>query len=152
MMTVSDIEQLLSRIEPRLRQALVAAYGVETGQDCSADAMAWAWEHRERLIAMGNPAGYLYRVGQSSARVYHRPQGFLPRPDPGWMPDIEPGLAPALEQLTVPQRVAVLAVHSFGWSQQEVADLLGVSHSTIRTHLARGLEKLLANLEVANAH
>ena len=146
----TNTETLLADLEPRLRQALVAAYGMEIGIECCADAVAWAWEHRARLEGMANPAGYLYRVGQSSARSYRRRSGFLPQPEPGRIPHIEPGLARALESLSEPQRVAVVAVHSFGWSQQEVADLLGVSHSTVRTHLARGLNKLRSLLEVSN--
>jgi hypothetical protein len=42
-------ESLLTELEPRLRQALVAAYGLEVGTECTADAIAWGWEHRERL-------------------------------------------------------------------------------------------------------
>jgi DNA-directed RNA polymerase specialized sigma24 family protein len=42
----------------------------------------------------------------------------------------------------------VLLVHAFGWSQAEAAELVGVSVSTIRTHLARGLAKLQSTLEV----
>lgn len=88
-------EQTIAEVGRRLREALVAAYGVEVGTECWADAIAWAWE-----------------------------------------------------QLSEPQRVAVLAVHAFGWSQQEVADLLGISHSTLRTHLARGIDKLRTIMEV----
>jgi len=147
-----NFEQLLAEIEPRLREGLVAAYGLDVGTDSCADAVAWAWENRDKLGAMSNPAGYLFRVGQSAARSYLRPSGFLPQPEAGRIPEIEPGLAPALEQLTESQRVAVVAVHSFGWSQQEVADLLGVSHSTVRTHLARGLDKLRTLLEVSHVN
>jgi DNA-directed RNA polymerase specialized sigma24 family protein len=143
-------ESLLTELEPRLRQALVAAYGLEVGTECTADAIAWGWEHRERLDTLQNPAGYLFRVGQSAARAYHRPSGFMPQPDAGRVPDVEPGLARALEKLTEAQRVSVVAVHSFGWSQQEVAEMLGVSHSTVRTHIARGLAKLRSLLEVSH--
>ncbi len=130
----------------------MAAYGPEVGVEACADALAWAWEHRDRLADVDNAAGYLFRVGQSAARRYRRPGGFLPAPDHGRIPQIEPGLAPALERLSQSQRVAVVAVHCFGWSQQEAADLLGVSHSTIRTHLARGLDNLRKSLEVSLDH
>lgn len=147
---MDESESLLVSLRPRLRDGLVAAYGLEIGAECCADAMAWGWEHRCEVVAMSNPAGYLFRVGQSAARSYRKRQGFLPRPDPHRMPDVEPGLASALEQLSEAQRVAVLAVHSLGWSQQEAADLLGISHSSIRTHLARGMKKLRRALEVDN--
>src|SRR3954468_22944054 len=55
-------------VEQRLRRALVAAYGAEVGREATADALAWAWQHWDRVQGMANPAGYLWRVGQTSAR------------------------------------------------------------------------------------
>ncbi|WP_350170192.1 RNA polymerase sigma factor [Ilumatobacter fluminis] len=133
---------------PRLRAGLVAAYGPIDGLDAAAEALAYGWEHWDELSSMLNPAGYLYRVGQTAARRERRQPPQLPVPDPVEMPDFEPGLVPALEQLTEPQRVCVMLVHSFGWSQVDVADLLGVGESTVRTHLSRGLNKLRDAFEV----
>ena len=62
------------RSEPKLRNALVAAYGLEVGTEAASDALAHGWEHWERVRVMDNPAGYLYRGGQSkSRRVRRRP-------------------------------------------------------------------------------
>ena len=66
---------LVRDVEPGLRHALVAVYGQEQGRDATAEALAYAWEHRERVKSMANPAGYLYRVGRSRGRTRH-----LPRP------------------------------------------------------------------------
>jgi DNA-directed RNA polymerase specialized sigma24 family protein len=132
----------------RLRAGLVAAYGPEVGADASAEALAYGWEHWDRLSKMENPAGYLYRVGQTAARRWRRPQGYLPDTGAAEFPDVEPGLTPALERLTEAQRTTVLMVHAFGWSQTETAELLSVSLSTVRTHLRRGLAKLREELEV----
>jgi hypothetical protein len=57
-------EALVESIGPRLSRAFVARYGVELGAEAFADALEWAWEHRDDHTAMENPAGYLYRVGQ----------------------------------------------------------------------------------------
>ena len=54
--------------EPRLRRALIAAYGTERGREATAEALAYAWEHWDRVKEMGNAMGYLYRVGQSCTR------------------------------------------------------------------------------------
>ena len=70
--------QLVVDLAPRVRAALVAAYGVEAGRDAAAEAVAWALEHPERLRGLDNPAGYLYRVGQTAARRDRRPLGLLP--------------------------------------------------------------------------
>jgi hypothetical protein len=32
-------------------------YGQEQGRDATAEALAYAWEHRERVKSMANPAG-----------------------------------------------------------------------------------------------
>lgn len=135
-------------VGPRLRAGLVAAYGPNDGLDAAAEALAYGWEHWERLGTMLNPAGYLYRVGQTAARRSRQPLPRLPVPDPVELPEFEPGLASALEQLTEPQRVCVMLVYSFGWPQVDAADLLNIDPSTVRTHLARGLSKLQAALEV----
>jgi predicted RNA polymerase sigma factor len=54
--------------EPRLRRALAAAAGIEAGREATAEALAYGWEHWDRVGSMENPAGYLYRVGRSKAR------------------------------------------------------------------------------------
>ena len=68
----------------------------------------------------------------------------------GGEPWIEPGLEAALEALSEPQRVTVVLRHSFEWTYGEIAELLEVSVSTVRNHLARGMEKLRTALEVAS--
>lgn len=50
---------LVHDVEPRLRHALVAVYGQEQGRDATVEALAYAWEHREEIKSMANPAGYL---------------------------------------------------------------------------------------------
>lgn len=141
-------EEFVQSNGPRLRAGLVAAYGPDVGIDAASDALAWGWEHWDRLSAMENPAGYLYRVGQTAARRSRRPQGFLPMPSSMSIPDVEPGLATGLEKLTEQQRVVVLLVHGFDWSQAEVAELLEVTPSTVHATLARALNHLKRHLEV----
>jgi RNA polymerase sigma-70 factor (ECF subfamily) len=64
------------------------------------------------------------------------------------MPELEPELGPALRQLSESQRVAVVLVHGCGWTHAEVAELVGSATSTVATHVARGLARLRALLEV----
>jgi RNA polymerase sigma factor (sigma-70 family) len=90
---------------------------------------------------MHNPAGYLYRVGQSATRRRRRPRLDLPSAADGGH-EFEPGLVDALRELTEHQRVAVLLVHGYDWTYAEVGDLLEVSVSTVRNHLRRGLDHL----------
>ncbi len=132
----------------RLRAALVAAFGPDVGADATAEALAYGWEHWDRIETMANPVGYLFRVGQNAGRrlVGHRP-GF-PDPPTERLPEFEPALLPALAELTEQQRTAFVLVHGYGWPIVEVAELVGVSHSTVRTHLARAMSHLRDALEV----
>lgn len=142
-------EEFVRRDGARLRAGLVAAYGPEIGADACAEALAYGFEHWGRVGAMVNPAGYLYRVGQSEARRHFRPRAYLPVAASTGLPEFEPGLAPALESLTEPQRVGVVLVHALGWTLREAADLLDVDVSTLRTHIARAMIKLRTALEVS---
>lgn len=141
-------EEFAERDGARLRAGLVAAYGPQVGADAAAEALAYGFEHWGRLGEMENPAGYLYRVGQTAARREFRPHGYLPQRAAEGEPAFEPALVPALESLTEPQRVGVVLVHGLGWTLRETADLLGVEVSTLRTHITRALTKLRNVLEV----
>lgn len=136
-------------IEPRLRQALIARYGPVVGREAAVDALSYGWEQWERLRKMRNPAGYLYRVGQSRAsRARPRPVPHLPTPPAGHELWVEPGLPTALAGLSDRQRTAVLLVYSFEWTHQEVAEFLSLSTSSVQKHVERGLAKLRSALEV----
>jgi DNA-directed RNA polymerase specialized sigma24 family protein len=132
-------------IEPRLRRALVALHGPEDGRDATAEALGYAWANWERIEAMDNPAGYLYRVGASRGRPRRQPR--LPPVEPARLPDVDPGLPAALALLSSRQRVVVLLVHADGWTQQEVAELLGLAPSSVNAHLQRGLARLRSILQ-----
>ncbi len=148
---VVTFEEFARATGPRLRAGLVAAYGPDRGLDATAEALAYGWENWDRVGVMDNPTGYLYRVGQTAARRLAQPLRQFPLPEV--VPegrDFEPGLVPALGQLTESQRVCVMLIHGFGWSQAEVADLLEVSPSSVRTHLARALTSLRDDLKVVS--
>jgi RNA polymerase sigma-70 factor (ECF subfamily) len=154
-----DFDDFVGLVEPRLRRALVAAYGAEPGRDATADALAWAWQHWERVRGMDNPAGYLWRVGQTSvrsaARRRHREltavvEVELQAADGHREPRVEPGLDAALAALSPQQRAAVVLVHGYGYSLSEAADALACSISTVRNHVQRALKRLHAALEVSD--
>lgn len=133
-----------------LRQALIAAYGPHVGADVAADAFAYAWEHWARISQMRNPAGYLYRVGQSAARrgIFRR----IPVLDPVAAPRdshwFEPELGPAMASLSEKQRAAVILVHGYGWTVTEVSEMWGVGFSTVKAHMDRAMRKLRRKLGV----
>jgi len=132
----------------RLRRAFIAAYGPEVGAEATSDALAYGWEHWSRVSEMDNPAGYLYRVGQSKARRYRRRPVRLPAVESSALPWVEPGLPDALERLSERQRQAILLCHGYGWTLVEVGQLLGVGPSTVQRHIDRGMQKLRSRLGV----
>jgi RNA polymerase sigma-70 factor (ECF subfamily) len=135
--------------EPRLRHALVAAFGQDRGLEATANALAYAFENWDRIGRMENPAGYLYRVGRSRAPFEGVRPRFAPVPVEH-VPNVEPGLPAALRRLSEKQRVAVVMIHGYGWSREETASLMGLSMSTVDTHLQRGLSMLRRALGVTH--
>ena len=132
----------------RLRRVLVAHFGIDVGEEVTADALAWGWEHWDDLAVMTNPVGYLYRVAQSSARRYRRWERrvVLPPEACDELHAPEPGLQVALARISAPQRVAIVLVHALGWTYAEAADAMDVPITTVRNHLHRGLQRLRREL------
>lgn len=128
---------------------LVAQHGVDIGNDACADALAWAWEHRDRVATLDNPTGYLFRVAQTAVSRYRGRDrrlafpGTLPEPSG---PEADPELFQSLGALSEAQRVAVLMVHAYHWTYQEVADVLGVSVTAVTNHVHRGMARLRTDL------
>ena len=140
--------RFVEEASPRLTQALIARFGGEVGREMAAEALAYGWEHWNRVAGMDNPAGYLYRVGCNRGRRVRRPL-LLPDPAPSQTePLVEPGLPAALMRLTDRQRVSVMMVHGAGWTVSETAELLGISAGSVYRHVERGLRRLRRSLEV----
>jgi DNA-directed RNA polymerase specialized sigma24 family protein len=141
--------EFVSEVERGLRHALTANFGAEHGREAVAEALAYGWEHWDRIEGMDNPAGYLYRVAQNHAKsVRPRRRVCLPEVPLQTVPWVEPGLPDALARLPERQRVVVYLVFGHEWSMSEVAVLLGVSKTTVQKHVERGMAKLRRRLGV----
>ena len=145
---VDSFTRFVKDVEPRLRRALSVAVGPQRGVEGTAEALAYAWEHWARVGTMENPAGYLYRVGRSRSRLRKVPRPSFPSMPLEHAPWVEPSLPDALSRLTEHQRTTVWLIHGFEWSLTETAELLGISISSVRKHLARGERKLRSSLGV----
>lgn len=137
-------------VEPALRLALVAAYGVDRGLEAANDALVYAWQHWTRVRGLENPAGYLYRVGQRLAGRRRLPLLIHvgPADAEASEPWVEPGLSKALGALSARQRQVVVLMRCYSWTHSEVAELLGIRVSSVQTHLERGLQRLRGELGV----
>jgi RNA polymerase sigma factor (sigma-70 family) len=141
--SVDSFTEFVETYEARLRQALMASCGGERGRNVACEAMGYGWEHWDRVGSMENPVGYLYKVGVDRARREFRrmPVRFDPV-DSARIPDVEPQLPGALSSLSERQRVVVVLVHGYEWTQVEVAEVMGVSRSAVRNHLERAMASL----------
>lgn len=147
---VAEFEDFVRDSEPRLRRALVAAYGFEDGRDAAAEALAYAWEHWEHVREMPNATGYLFRVAQSRRRRRRVPVLYDVS---GWSDHMfEPGLPAALATLSRSQRLAVVLVHGFGYTLHEVAELTGLRRTTVQNHSERGMARLRKKLGVTDGN
>jgi RNA polymerase sigma-70 factor (ECF subfamily) len=140
--------EFVEGFETKLRQSLTAAFGPELGKEATAEALAYGWEHWDRVAESENPGGYLYRVGHNLAIRMKPRRVRLPRVDAVREPWVEPGLPDAFTRLPEQQRVVVWLLYGYQWSMAEVADQLGVSKSTVQTHADRGLDSLRRKLGV----
>ena len=141
---LDSFEGFVVSVESRLREALSATLGTELGREATADAMAYAWEHWPRIRDMENPAGYLYVLGRDRGRRMGRLRRrvTLMPVDTERIPWVEPLLPDALARLSEQQRIVVMLLHCFEWTMSEVAELLGISKSTVQSHDDRGMTRL----------
>ncbi len=135
---------------PGLKHALMASLGPETGSEAAAEALTYAWEQWDRVEAMDNPAGYIFRVGRNWGKRRMRRRRFRPLYPPvsAEMPWVEPALPSALAALSERQRTVVVLVYAADWSFAQVAELLGVSRGAVHKHAERALASLRDSLEV----
>lgn len=140
----------LARVWARLERALVARFGVDRGGDAAAEAIAYGLEHRERVMAMANPAGYLYRVGERRGRRMldrlGRQTALVDEPvTEQRVVDVD--LQRALLRLRPDHRVAVVLVLAHGHTYAEAAEILDVPLTTVTNHVSRGRARLRSILE-----
>jgi len=143
----SDFSAFAAVAEPKLRLALGAAFGFDLAEEATAEALAFAWEHWDRVAGVDNPIGYVFAVGRNKLRrSLKRRHPYLPPAQSAELPWIEPGLPKALGTLSERQREVVMLLHCFEWTLGEVADLLGMSKGSVQVHDRRGMARLRRDL------
>jgi len=146
---VEAFTDFVATYEVKLRGALTATLGSEVGREAAAEAMAYGWEHWDRVSALENPIGYLYQVGRNrGGRIHGKRQLVFPPSQIAGDPWVEPGLPAALAGLPERQRAVVWLLHSADWTMSEVAGILGISKSSVQKHDERGLAKLRRTMGV----
>jgi RNA polymerase sigma-70 factor (sigma-E family) len=140
---------------------LLCAGDLGHAEDLVQTALARTMRAWPRLTDRGDLDGYVYRVMVRTHATQHRrrwrgeiPTEHLPEPPaPGAATDaVEDAdqLSRALAGLSRRQRAAVVLRFYDDRSEQEVADLLGCSLGTVKTHTSRGLARLRELLATDN--
>lgn len=123
--------------------------------DATDEAMARAYQHWRTVSGYANPEGWAYRVGLNWARSRMRKRtrevrGFRLEERPGSeLIPADPAIATALSELPLPQRAVVVLRFYYDWSTEQVAKALGIPTGTVKSRLARALERLESKAEVS---
>lgn len=102
-------------------------------------------QHRDAWL-LRVAANVAYDELRKATLEARRSEPAVPPPDAFDSVDLRLTFVPVLRKLTRRQREAVVLTHVAGLPRKEVADLLGCSEESVKTHLRRGLRRLRANL------
>ncbi len=113
---------------------------VEEAEEIVQDAFLALWERWDRVCALENPSGYLYRTAMNGYRSRRRRMAraarrLLPLPgfeDPFEAVDLHDEVVRALRSLAPRQRAAIVLTELLDYGSAEAAELLGVRPATVR--------------------
>ncbi len=154
-----DFDQFYTDHRDEIGRALTYTFGdASLGQEAVDEAMARAYQRWDTLGVTANPAGWVFVTGRrwglswlrgrrrekrrewlvADDEFVHRradevhPTGFADHVD----------LMNAMERLTVDQRTVVACRFSLGMSVAETAETLGIREGTVKSRLARSIDRL----------
>ena len=123
------------------------------------DAFLKVWERWDRVGAMEDPVGYLYRAAMNlfrkryrrAALAVRRTVGFAPRTDAFSDADDRHVVHHVLATIPPRQRAALVLTEMLGFSSKEAGDALGVTDATIRSLARHGRDAFRSVMEVDDA-
>ncbi|MBV9411007.1 MAG: sigma-70 family RNA polymerase sigma factor [Acidimicrobiia bacterium] len=119
-------------------------------EDVAAEALARTYLHWRRVRALSYRDGWVLRVATNLAIDDMRRRRPEPDEDAGMDPEeaaaMRVTLAAALSRLSGRQRTVVTLHYLSGLTEAEVADSLGLSLPTVKTHVRRGMQSLRRTL------
>jgi RNA polymerase sigma factor (sigma-70 family) len=119
-------------------------------EDVAAEALARAYARWSKVGGLPYRDGWVLKVATNLAidRLRRRPPEVAPTPNQDFADSVELRMAlnAALLTLAPRQRQAVALRYLGGLSDREVADALGISLGSVKTHIHRGLNGLRARL------
>jgi RNA polymerase sigma-70 factor (ECF subfamily) len=120
------------------------------------DAFLKVWERWEKVDAMDDPVGYLYRTAMNLFRkryrravlAIRRSVGLAPARDDFAAADDREAVRRVLSTLPPRQRAALVLTEMLGFSPDEAGRALGVQTSTVRSLSRHGRESFRQAMEV----
>jgi RNA polymerase sigma-70 factor (ECF subfamily) len=152
----SDFEGLVQAEHPRLYGALwLITRDRGEAEDVMQEAFLRVWERWDRVGAMDDPVGYLYRtalnvcrgrIRRAAVAVRHAISLGGPRDE---LADVETHdqVVRALGRLTSRQRVSVVLVDLLDYSSKETAQLMGIKAATVRVLVSQARSALRRNAD-----
>lgn len=163
--SVEDAFESLFRREfaPLVRALTLVAGEREAAADAVQDAFVQAHRHRERVLAMESPSGWLRHVALNRIRNHHRDHEreshALPR-----LALLTPAVEPApddgaagfaatalLATLAPQQRAAAAMYYLLDQSASAIAEHLGITEATVRSHLRAARQRLAEHFDAEGA-
>jgi RNA polymerase sigma-70 factor (sigma-E family) len=148
--------------QPLLRLAFLLAGDRGHAEDLVQTALMKTYRHWDRITRRGEPSAYVRRALVTThtswrRRAWHReqPTGRLPDVEAAQPADLLDGddvLHRALAALPPRMRATVVLRYYEDLSEQQTAQLMGCSESTVNTQAARGLARLRGALSTAASH
>ncbi|HEY2071433.1 MAG TPA: sigma-70 family RNA polymerase sigma factor [Rhizomicrobium sp.] len=150
--------QLTRRHQSQLRGFLrrLTRGDAALADDLAQESFLEAWRKIAQFRSDGAFAGWLMRIGWSRYLMTARRRKLEPLDDAAADIPAEPvdtdarlDLEKAMMRLSLPERAALTLCHALDYSNEEAARLMDMPLGTVKSHIARGREKLRALLRPA---
>jgi RNA polymerase sigma-70 factor (ECF subfamily) len=135
---------------PLFRRLYAVTGNAAEAEEIMQDAFLALWERWERVGAMGDPTGYLYRAsmnvfrkrGRRAALAVRKRIALAPISEPFGDIDDQQDVVAALRHLSPRQRAAVVLLDALDYSSEDAGKALGVTPGTVRGLASRARETL----------
>ena len=124
--------------------------------DLAQDTFLDAWRSIDRFRGESSFASWLARIAYRRYLMWARKRKLEPLDEDAEVaasdppPDLRLDLEKAMTRLSLPERAALTLCYAQEYTNEEAADILEVPLGTLKSHVARGREKLRKLLEVAS--
>ncbi len=132
---------------PRMARAMYLVTGnAQEAEEIAQESFLAVWERWDRVRAMDDPTGYVYRTAMNrfrsrlrrATRATRRVMGAAEGRDGFAEADERDAVARALAGLTPRQRAAVVLTELLGYGAEEAGQILGIQPPTVRSLASQG--------------